>query len=151
MKRMLTDKINKNKVKEFRLNIGGFSLLIVLLTTIAYRQYLFGNMLFIFQNNDSITQVYPYNLYYARRISMGEFGATYNFAEGFGRYSGGIIPSLYNWICYFGEENVAYLMGVSQVIKVCLSGIFAYLLQERDMEVTLFVQLSDSPMHIVAI
>lgn len=127
MMSILSYKTRRNKVNGLRFDIWGFSLLIIILTIIAYRQYLFGNMLFVFQNSDSVTQLYPYNLYYARRILAGEFGATYNFAEGFGRYSGGIIPSLYNWICYFGEENVAYLMGVSQVIKVCLSGIFAYL------------------------
>ena len=107
-----------------------FSLFMISLSLFAYRAYIFGERLFVFNDGakDSIWQVYPYLLYAARCISNGTIGEIVNFSEGLGYSSYDTTFSLFNWVCYFGEKNVAYLMGVSQVIKVALSGIIAYCL-----------------------
>lgn len=120
----------KNTRQRFsiRLSFCTFSIFMLLIAIFAYRNYLFGDKSFIFSTiEDSIGQTYPYHLYYARRIANGEIGPVYNFMDGLGNKGTSIIISLKNWFCYFGERNVAYLLGVNQTLKVFLAGILAYL------------------------
>ena len=119
-----------NKVNEIieRHPFAFFSLLMCFIAVFAYRQYLFGNKIFVFSTlEDSIGQTYPYHLYYARRIENGEVGSFFNFMEGLGKYNSGIIFSLQNWFCFFGEKNVDFLLGVNQALKVFLAGEMAFL------------------------
>lgn len=125
---MKTNIVKENIKRIFReKDILCFSILVAVLTVFSYRQYLFGNKLFVFFDHDSLVQTYPYYLFNARRISMGEIGAVYSFEDGLGALFSPIMISLNNWMCFFGEKNVAYLMGVCQALKVAFSGIFAYI------------------------
>lgn len=127
---LATKGCNTNIGQKFniQLNFCVFAILMLFIAIFAYRNYLFGDKTFIFTTiEDSIGQTYPYHLYYARRIANGEIGPIYNFMDGLGNKSSSIIISLMNWFCYFGEKNVAYLLGVNQTLKVFLAGILAYL------------------------
>ena len=67
-----------NKVNEIveRHPFAFFSLLMCFIAVFTYRQYLFGNKIFVFSTyEDSIGQTYPYHLYYARRVENGEAGS----------------------------------------------------------------------------
>lgn len=98
-------------------------------TTFLYWNYITGKVYYIFADiaNDSLFQTYPSLLYLARRIQNGNLGSTFSFSTGLGSSMGSVIPGLDNWVAFFGEEYVAYLLGISQWLKVSLSGCFAYL------------------------
>lgn len=102
--------------------------LISVCVTILYFRYLSGEIYYIFTDigSDSYYQTYPYLVNTARRISNGLWKEIFNFTEGLGNANSPIVLGLNNWITLFGEKNVAYLMGVSQWLKVILTGIFAY-------------------------
>jgi len=102
--------------------------LIVICVTVLYFKYITGEVYYIFTDlgADSYNQTYPYLVNTARRISYGLWKEFFNFAEGLGNSNGSIVLGLDNWITLFGEKNVAYLMGISQWLKVILTGIFTY-------------------------
>lgn len=94
---------------------------------LVMNQYLLGNQFFIFKDaSDSYYQTYPQLINDARYIKEGLTYGSYNFRQGLGAGQGYIKFNLANWVAYFGEENVAYLMGVSQMLKIFLSGLLFY-------------------------
>lgn len=102
---------------------------IMLLVPIAiFWNYLSGRRVFAFMDiaADSATQLYPHLIREANRISAGEMSEGFSFLIGLGEREGDIFPNLSNWICFWGATHVAYLMGISVVIKMLLCGVLAY-------------------------
>ncbi len=100
--------------------------LFVVLTGIIMWQYFIGQKMFIFIDaSDSYVQTYPNLLSIARKIATGHVTGNYNFAQGLGAPEGATSLTLANWVCWFGEAHVAYLMGLSQILKMILAcGLF---------------------------
>lgn len=102
-------------------------LLLAIMVIFVMNQYLFGTKRFLFIDAaDSYYQTYPNLLNTARNIEKGLIYGGFNFCKGLGSGLGIIKPTLANWVAYFGTENVAYLMGFSQTIKMLLAGMFFY-------------------------
>ena len=105
--------------------------LLILIPTLVYLDFLTGERLYIFnmldRGADSVAQVYPGLLSTADRIRNGLWGEMINFRQGLGDGEAALFPNLGNWVSFFGENAVARLMGVSQWLKVVLSGVFAFL------------------------
>ena len=105
-------------------------LLLVALPAILYMDYLTGDRYYIFnlldRGADSAAQTYPSLLALARRLPAGRLGSFFNFRLGLGAAENAYFPTLTNWVALFGEKNVALLMGVSQWLKVVLSGLLAF-------------------------
>lgn len=95
--------------------------------------YITGAKLYIFSDagGDSFYQTYPNYMYLARCIEAGNTNGTFNFFQGLGAVQGGITFSAVNWFCWFGTENVAFLMGIDQCIKIVLAGMFFYFFLRR--------------------
>lgn len=111
--------------------------LLIVVPIIVMWRYLTGEMIFVFEDiaSDSVAQIYPNYLNYARAIEQGNIAALYNFTIGLGTPQGAMIPNFSNWVCFFGEENVAYLMGVSYLFKLILAGLFFFgFLREKKTE-----------------
>lgn len=100
------------------------------ITIVVYWKYLVGNTVFLFGGadiaSDSFYQTFPDLVYQAQKISQGVWWEHWNSHSFLGSAQGVIYPTLNNWIVFFGTENVAYLMGVSQFLKVLLAGFFFY-------------------------
>lgn len=115
--------------KKTRICLGVFSVAVLFVVTfIVMHQYIFGQKFFIFSDkgSDSYYQTYPQLVYYARCIQENIFQG-FNFWTGLGMGAHGAPTiSIGNWVCYFGVENVAYLMGISQAIKIFLAGLCFY-------------------------
>ena len=105
--------------------------LLILIPTLVYMDFLTGERLYVFtmidRGADSVGQTYPGLLGIADRIRQGLWGEVFNFRQGLGDSEAAFFPTLTNWVALFGESAVARLMGVSQWLKVVLSGIFAFL------------------------
>lgn len=139
-----------SKIKE-RINVLGCEDLIVILllaivSVIVYWRYLSGSALYVFSDigRDSFVQTYPGLLNLADRIQSGEWGAGFDFNQGLGNPHGAIGINLTNWVALFGREHVAYLLGVSQWLKVLGSSILAYYfarLNENPRKLSLIVAL----------
>lgn len=101
---------------------------VLLCVTGLYWKYIFGDQYFIFYDvaGDSLFQTYPNLLHTARRIQDGEWAARFSFSIALGDAQSALLPDLHNWIALFGEEHIAYLLGLSQWMKVVLAGILAY-------------------------
>ena len=101
---------------------------------ILYFPYLTGNKVFLFPNmiSDGIYQFYPAYVEAARNFSDGL--THFTFENGWGFVSSIKNPFEILIIC-FGEENVAYMMGVVTALRPVFAGtIFALYLKERKME-----------------
>ncbi len=103
--------------------------LIGLLVFCLYWDYICGNILYIFQDcgADSFCQTYPNLLFEADRFRSLSWRAMFDFSIGLGDEAVPFLPGLDNWIVMFGREHIAYLLGISQCLKVILAGIFAYI------------------------
>lgn len=105
--------------------------ILILIPTLVYLDFLTGERLYVFnmldRGADSVAQVYPGLLSTADRIRNGLWGEVFNFRQGLGDSEAALFPTLGNWVSFFGEDAVARLMGVSQWLKVVLSGVFAFL------------------------
>lgn len=120
---LLSDQKNNKRI----LLMLAFGTLAVVIFVVMH-QYIFGQKFFVFSDKagDSYYQTYPQLLYYARCIRDNIYQG-YNFTTGIGMGANGAPTiSIGNWVCYFGPENVAYLMGISQVLKMFLAGVFFY-------------------------
>ncbi len=123
---------NYNMIHDFvcRYEFSAAVFFITVCVTILYCKYISGEIYYIFNikdiGADSYCQTYPYLISTARRISNGLWKEIFNFTEGLGNANSSLVLGLNNWITLFGEKNVAYLMGVSQWLKVILTGAFAY-------------------------
>lgn len=104
------------------------SIIMLILVLIVYWQYLVGNRTYIFTDigSDSFGQTYPNLVYLARKIELGHFMNRWNFVSSIGNEESMIIPKLANLEAFFGAENIPYLLGFNQALKVFFSGIFFY-------------------------
>ena len=106
-------------------------LLLILVPTIAYLDFLTGDRLYVFtmldRGADSVGQTYPNLLNTAARLRNGIWGEYFNFRQGLGDAQPAFFPTLTSWVALGGESRIGWLLGVSQWIKVVLSGIFAWL------------------------
>lgn len=99
------------------------------ITFIIYHKYLLGEYVYLFNSDiasDSFYQTFPDLVSTARTITAKAFGEHWNFNESLGNLSGLVYPTLNNWVAFFGINNVAFLMGVSQFMKVLLAGFLFY-------------------------
>lgn len=103
-------------------------LIIGICASIVYWGYICGEKYYVFYDvaSDSLYQTYPSLLNIAERIQAGEWGTQFDFSLGLGSPVNSIIIGLDNWVSLFGKNNVAYLMGIGQWMKVILAGMFAY-------------------------
>ena len=89
---------------------------------IAMNQYILGDRYFLFV--DAGDSYYPGLLNKASYIEKGLIYDSYNFNHGLGKGLGAIKVDLTNWVAWFGQESVAYLLGISQFLKIFLAGVF---------------------------
>lgn len=103
-----------------------FIVILILLIIVLYWSFLIGDKYYIFKDvgSDSYNQTYPSLINNANRISMGKFGKTWDFTASIGDAQEIIFPKLENWVSFFGKDMVAYLLGISQMLKVFLAGVF---------------------------
>lgn len=106
-----------------------FSVVLALIVMVLYWSFLTGDKYYIFKDvgSDSYNQTYPALINTANRIADGEVGKTWDFSASIGDSVEMIIPKLENWVAFFGSANVAYLLGISQMLKVFFAGIFFWL------------------------
>lgn len=124
--------MRKNKVKT-KLHPDRYGyltafLLVGFCAVILYWEYLCGNVFYIFTDcgSDSFSQSYPYLLHEADRFRNVTWRAMFDFSVGLGDVVAPFIPGLDNWVALFGREHIAYLLGISQCLKVILAGMTAY-------------------------
>lgn len=107
-----------------------FAIALVGISIIVYWQYLTGKAVYIFDGrdiaSDSLYQTYPELVYMAEKISKGVWLEHWNSFQALGGTQGLLYPTLNHWVAFFGAENVAYLMGFSQFLKVLMAGFFFY-------------------------
>ena len=122
-------KVFKRYKQNFEYGLLCHCVVMLILVFVVYWKYLIGQKVYIFTDiaTDSAGQIYPNLIYLAREISSGNILNRWNFFSSIGNSAEMILPKLSNLEAYFGVENVAYLMGLSMVIKVFLSGVFFYL------------------------
>ena len=105
-------------------------ILIIAIGAVAFivmNQYIIGDKRFLFTDaSDSYFQTYPSLVSAAKYIEKGLVYDAFNFSKGIGTSQGMIKLSLTNWVSWFGEDAVAYLMGFSQLLKMFLSGVCFY-------------------------
>lgn len=103
-----------------------FTIVLAVLVIVLYWSFMTGNKYYIFRDvgSDSYNQTYPSLIDTANRISEGQIGKTWDFTASIGDSAEMIIPKLENWVAFFGRDHVAYLLGISQMLKVFLAGIF---------------------------
>ena len=117
--------------------------LFIIVIIVSYRKYITGEKLFVFNGigRDSIEQTYP-NLYRcADLIEKGKELFGFDFTRGYGAPRNINQINISSWPILFGTGNLAYLLGINQVIKVILAFILFYLylkLIERN-EITCFL------------
>lgn len=105
-----------------------FCLFLIVFTAFLYRDYLTGDKVFVSTGDamDLYDQFYPDLLNVAEYIESGDTRTQMDFSIGLGcEFSLGI-PTIYNIVSFFGIDRVAYLMGIVQMIKIILAGIFSY-------------------------
>lgn len=102
------------------LGIAAVSILVFFDFLIGKRYYLFADV------GDQYGQLFPQLIRNAKLIKKGILLGGFDFTVGLGSVIGPIKFDLTNWISLFGENNIAYLMGVGQFLKVFLSGLFFY-------------------------
>ena len=71
-------------------------------------------------------QFYPNLLHISNVFKQGMFREQMDLTYGLGTELCVIFPNINTITAYFGSGNVAYLLGLTQAIKVLLSGVFFY-------------------------
>lgn len=106
----------------------GFYLFFAVVVVLVYHNYLSGERFFLSKKDamDLYEQYYPSLLTIARQITNGEILTQMDFTRGLGFEVNNIFPIIQNLPAYFGEENVAYMLGVCQALKVYFSGVVFY-------------------------
>lgn len=110
---------------------------------VCYRDYVFGNNVFIFGGigNDSIAQTYPNMYRWTYLIERGEALLGFDFTRGYGAARGINVVNIFDWVILFGTRNLAYLMGINQILKVILAFalFYAYLKLINRKEVACYI------------
>lgn len=118
---------------EGQLWLGFFLVMLITLSAIIYYDFITGYKMYVYNDiaNDSFTQTLPGALNHAYNIS--EYGrlTKWNSTIFLGQTQSNIVNPINMWIYIFGKDNVPYLMGIVQVIKVLLSGIFYWLFARK--------------------
>lgn len=115
---------NMSQRKRFTLALILFTLCVLW----CYREYILGNVVFIFNGIacDSYAQTYP-NLYrIAYLIENGKNIFGLDFTRGYGAARGLSAINIFDWMVFWGTENLEYLMGISQIFKIILSFVLFY-------------------------
>lgn len=122
---LLATKIEFNKKHYFMIHLT----IITGLVLIVYWEYIIGNKNYVFNDiaSDSYTQILPRLMYLANEIQSGKLGLRWNFRSSIGDAESAIIPRLDNWVAFCGKQNVIYLLGISQILKVWGAGIIFFL------------------------
>ena len=95
----------------------------------VFWKFLIGEKCFLFADaSDQYGQYYPQLLEYARYIEKGLKYGSFDFSKALGDNVGLIKLNLNTWVCWFGQEHVGYLLGISQFLKVLGSGAAFYAL-----------------------
>lgn len=106
-------------------------LLFTIPIVILFAGYLSGSKYWIFTGiaSDSYGQLYPNYYNFTRRIAEGYNVAGWDFINGLGSAVSKGVPDVNGWILFFGESRIEYLIGISYVLKLFLSGLifFKYL------------------------
>lgn len=106
----------------------GIPLLFAVGVLFCYRQYITGNVCFVFKGiaDDSFWQTYP-NLYsLANKVENGTALIGYDFTKGYGAVRDFSVYNPFNWVILFGTNMLPYLMGISQIVKVFLAYMLFY-------------------------
>lgn len=94
----------------------------------CYRMYVFGERVFVFSDigDDSLSQTYP-NLYRcAALIERGMQFLGFDFVSGYGAGRTINAMNIFDWMVFFGSDNLPYLMGIGQILKVVLAFLLFY-------------------------
>lgn len=103
--------------------IAGF----LIVSILVFWKFVIRRKFFLFADaSDQYGQFYPQLLEYARYIEKGLKYGSFDFSKALGDNVGLIKLNLNTWVCWFGKENVAYLLGISHFLKVFLSGLAFY-------------------------
>lgn len=99
------------------------AMVMLLAVGILFWRYLTGKYVFIFPTmmNDGITQFYPGYLEAARNLQENGTADFYSFSDGFGAARMYTNP-FQLLIILFGEQHVAYMMGIKTAFCIFLSG-----------------------------
>lgn len=105
-----------------------FYILFFVIVAGVYKEYLLASRLFLskYEAMDLYDQYYPTLLSTSRSISSFNLSPHIDFTKGLGEGISLIFPLIQSLPAYFGEKNVAYLLGVFQAAKVYFSGIFFF-------------------------
>lgn len=105
-----------------------FCTMFILLVLILYKDFLSGEKAFISTNGamDMYDQFYPNYLNRAEYIENGDTDIQMDFSIALGMEIDFGFPEIDMLPAYFGVENVAYLMGIVQILKMILAGICSY-------------------------
>lgn len=95
----------------------------------CYREYIFGDKIFLFDGiaSDSFVQTYPQLYRLAQLLESGEELLGFDFAQGYGAVHGINSISFTNWVIWFGTDLLPYLMGIRQILNVVLAFILFYI------------------------
>ncbi len=118
--------LNKRKTVYYTLI---FCLLLLFSILFVYRDFLFGDRLFVSMRtaSDSYGQFYPLYLNEARIFSKLGFARYMDFSRGIGKVTSNVyFMDLRNIPIYFGEENVCYVMLFRHLSLVFISGLSIY-------------------------
>lgn len=102
-----------------------YALLLLAVIFALFHDFLLGNKVFLYMG-DSFYQTFAQLTHTADRIAAGDWGSGYTFFESLGNTEDAVFINLKNFCTLFGRESLAYLMGIAQMIKIFLAGIFFY-------------------------
>lgn len=108
----------------------GFALLLGVVIFCLFHDFITGDKVFVYKG-DSFYQTYAQLTHTADRIAAGEWGKGYTFFESLGNAEEPIVLTLKNLCALFGREYLAYTMGIAQMVKILLAGLFFYCFLRR--------------------
>lgn len=104
---------------------AGFAVLLASMIGLVFHDFILGDQVFVYMG-DSFYQTYAELVHTADRIAAGEWGNGYTFFKSLGNAEGPVVLTLKNFFTIFGREYVAVWMGIAQMLKIFLAGIFFY-------------------------
>lgn len=102
-----------------------FGLLLVGMVLFLFQDFLWGDKIFLYAG-DSLYQTYPHLTHAAERMAAGDWGGGYTFYESLGNAEEPLGLNLRNFFAIFGREHLAFFIGVAQMLKILLAGLFFY-------------------------
>lgn len=120
----------KERAEDDRIALLCYGILLAGMIFVLFQDFLPGDRVFLYMG-DSFYQTYAQLAHLADRIGNGEWGWSYTFYESLGNAEEPIILSLKNFCALFGREHLAYAMGLAQMLKIFLAGMFFYCFLRR--------------------